>query len=143
MVIVTHAIIKKQNKVPEKEILKAENIFVKYFKDKITEQKMKTYTLVEVSDQIIGIKGTPSRDKFEYELQLDLIGKAIRESRKERNLTQEQLGELIGVQKAQISRLERSAGNVTMETLMKVFKALKAEVHLKIELSNAKISIEG
>jgi HTH-type transcriptional regulator/antitoxin HipB len=104
---------------------------------------MKTYTLDEVSDQIIGKKGTPDRDKFEYELQLDLIGKAIKASRKERNLTQEQLGELIGVQKAQISRLERSAGNVTMETLMKVFKALKAEVHLKIELLNSKISIEG
>ena len=104
---------------------------------------MKTYTLDEVSDQIIGKKGTPDRDKFEYELQLDLIGKAIKASRKERNLTQEQLGELIGVQKAQISRLERSAGNVTMETLMKVFKALKAEVHLKIELPNSKISIEG
>ena len=104
---------------------------------------MKTYTLDEVSDQIIGKKGTPNRDKFEYELQLDLIGKAIKASRKERNLTQEQLGELIGVQKAQISRLERSAGNVTMETLMKVFKALKAEVHLKIELLNSKISIEG
>ena len=104
---------------------------------------MKTYTLDEVSDQIIGKNGTPGRDKFEYELQLDLIGKAIKASRKERNLTQEQLGELIGVQKAQISRLERSAGNVTMETLMKVFKALKAEVHLKIELLNSKISIEG
>jgi hypothetical protein len=42
---------------------------------------MKTYTLDEVTDKIVGKKGTPTRDKFEYELQMDLIGKAIKESR--------------------------------------------------------------
>jgi HTH-type transcriptional regulator/antitoxin HipB len=79
--------------------------------------------------------------KFEYELQMDLIGKAIKESRQERKLTQEQLGELVGVQKAQISRLESNASNVTMDTLMKVFTALKAKVKLQIELPNAKFNV--
>lgn len=65
---------------------------------------MKTYTLDEVQDRLIGKMGTPGRDKFEYELQLDLIGQAIKQTRKERNLTQEELGKLIGVQKSQISR---------------------------------------
>ncbi len=78
---------------------------------------MKTYTLDEVTDKIIGKKGTQNRDKFEYELQMDLIGKAIKESRKERNLTQEQLGELVGVQKTQISRLENNASNVLTELI--------------------------
>ncbi len=36
---------------------------------------MKTYTLDEVQDKMIGKIGTPERDKFEYELQMDLIGK--------------------------------------------------------------------
>lgn len=102
---------------------------------------MKTYTLDEVTDKIIGKKGTPNRDKFEYELQMDLIGQAIKESRKERKLTQEQLGELVGVQKAQISRLESNASNVTMDTLMKVFAALKAKVKLQIELPKAKFNL--
>ena len=95
---------------------------------------MKTYTLDQVQDTLIGEKGTPERDIFEYELQMDLIGKSVKQSRKERNLTQEELGKLIGVQKAQISRLENNAGNVTMDTLLRVFTALKAKVTFKGEL---------
>jgi len=102
---------------------------------------MKAYTLDEVQDKLIGKKGTPERDKFEYELQMNLIGKAIRQTRQERQLTQEELGKLIGVQKAQISRLESNAGNVTIETLMKVFSALKAKVKLQVELPNLNISV--
>ena len=102
---------------------------------------MKTYTLDEVTDQIVGKIGTKNRDKFEYDLQMDLIGNAIRESRKERNLTQEDLGKLIGVQKAQISRLENNASNATIDTLMRVFSALKANVKFQVELPNLNISI--
>ena len=102
---------------------------------------MKTYTLDEVQDQLIGQKGSPARDLFEYELQLDLIGKAIKQSRKERNLTQEELGKMVGVQKAQISRLENNAGNVTMETLLRVFTALKAKVKFQVELTDLKYEI--
>lgn len=102
---------------------------------------MKTYTLDEVQDKLIGKRGTPDREIFEYELQMDLIGKAIKEARKERNLTQEELGKLIGVQKAQISRLESNASNATMETLLKVFTALKAKIKLQVELPNLNISV--
>ena len=98
---------------------------------------MKTYTLDEVQDKLIGKKGTVARDKFEYELQMDLIGKAIKQTRQERKLTQEQLGLLVGVQKAQISRLESNVGNVTIDTLLKVFGALKAKVKFQIELPKA------
>lgn len=86
---------------------------------------MKTYTLQEVQDELIGKLGTAERDKFEYELKMDLIGKAIRRSRQERQLTQEELGELIGVQKAQISKLENNASNATIDTLIRIFSALK------------------
>ena len=102
---------------------------------------MKTYTLDQVQDELIGQIGTVSRDIFEYELQMDLIGKAIKQTRKERNLTQEELGKLIGVQKAQISRIENNASNVTIDTLLRVFTALKATVKLQIELPNLNISV--
>ena len=88
---------------------------------------MKSYTLDQVQDKLIGKVGTTERDLFEYELQMDLIGKAIKQARKERHLTQEELGILVGVQKAQISRLENNAGNVTLDTLLRVFTALKAK----------------
>jgi HTH-type transcriptional regulator / antitoxin HipB len=102
---------------------------------------MKTHTLDEVQDKLVGKIGTPERDRFEYELQMDLIGKAIKQTRQERKLTQEELGKLIGVQKAQISRIESNASNVTIETLMKVFGALHANVKLQIELPHLKISL--
>ncbi|MNQ65952.1 Antitoxin HipB [compost metagenome] len=72
---------------------------------------------------------------------MDLIGNAIKQTRKERNLTQEELGKLIGVQKAQISKLEKNAGNVTLETVIKVFTALKATVKFQIELKDLTISL--
>lgn len=102
---------------------------------------MKTYTLDHVQDELIGKRGTPERELFESELQIDLIGQAIKKVRKERNLTQEELGKLIGVQKAQISRLENHTSNVTMETLLKVFTALKAKIKFQIELSNLNLSV--
>lgn len=102
---------------------------------------MKTYTLDQVQDELVGKIGTAKRDLFEYELQMDLIGKAIKQTRKERNLTQEQLGKLIGVQKAQISRLENNASNVTVETLLRVFTALNAKVKLHVQLADLNINV--
>ena len=102
---------------------------------------MKTYTLDDVQDTLIGKIGTPERDLFEYELQMDFIGRAIKQTRQERNLTQAELGKLIGVQKAQISRLENKTSNVTMDTLLKVFTALKAKVKLQIELPNINVNV--
>ena len=102
---------------------------------------MKTYTLDEIQDKLIGKKGTTKRDIFEYELQMDLIGKAIKQTRQNRNMTQEQLGKLIGVQKAQISRIENNASNVTMDTLLRVFTALKAKIKLQVELPDLNLSV--
>ena len=81
------------------------------------------------------------RDRYEFELNLELLGEMIRVTRRQRNLTQEQLGELIGVQKAQISKLEKNANNVTVETILKVFNALKAKVNFKIELQNKRTTL--
>ena len=63
---------------------------------------------------------------------MDVLGKMIKTARQERNLTQEQLGELVGVQKAQISKLESSANGATIDTILKVFKALKADIHFNV-----------
>ncbi|KQB37512.1 helix-turn-helix domain-containing protein [Flavobacterium aquidurense] len=103
---------------------------------------MKKYTLDEVTDEIVGKIGTSNRDRFEYDLQMDLIGSAIKETRKERHLTQEELGKLVGVQKAQISKLENNVGNISLETLIKIFTALKARVKFQIELTDLNISLD-
>ena len=64
---------------------------------------MKTYSLENLTDKYIGKKGTKKRDKFEHELRLELLGQAIKQARQERKLTQEELGEIVGVKKSQIS----------------------------------------
>lgn len=97
---------------------------------------MKTYTLEEVTDKYIGQKGTQKREQFETELRLDAISHAIKQAREESNLTQEELGKLIGVQKSQISILESDLKNVSFEVVLKVFKALNDKISFKIELAN-------
>lgn len=102
---------------------------------------MKTYRLDELTDKYIGKKGTKKRDSFEQELRLDLLGHAIKQARLERNLTQEQLGELVGVQKAQISKIENAATDARFDTMLKVFKALKAKVNFTVEIDKQKLML--
>jgi DNA-binding XRE family transcriptional regulator len=101
---------------------------------------MKKYSLEELTDKHIGKKGTNKRDEFENELRFDLLGHAIKQARQERNLTQEQLGELVGVKKAQISKIENSTTDARFETILKVFKALDAKVIFNVELNKRKLA---
>jgi len=98
-------------------------------------KKINTVSIESMLDKHIGKHGTKKREAFEYELRLELLGEAIRQARQKRNLTQEQLGELVGVQKAQISKLENNATNARFDTLLKVFEALQAKVIFKVELN--------
>lgn len=103
------------------------------------KQGLKTYSLDEITDKHIGKRGTPKREAFEIELRLDLLGEAIKKARLARNLTQEDLGRLVGVQKAQISKLENSLTDARFETIIKVFNALNAKIHFNVELLNQTI----
>jgi HTH-type transcriptional regulator / antitoxin HipB len=107
----------------------------------VKSQGLKTYSLDEITDKHIGKRGTPKRENFENELRLDLLGDAIRQARLARNLTQEELGRLVGVQKAQISKLENSLTDARFETILKVFKALNAKVSFNVELRNRKVKV--
>jgi DNA-binding XRE family transcriptional regulator len=102
--------------------------------------KFKTVSLDSMIDKHIGEIGTIRRDAFENELRIDLLGQTIKQVRQERNLTQEQLGELVGVQKAQISKIENSVKNARFETILKVFDALGAKVNFNVELTNMKLA---
>ena len=88
---------------------------------------MKFYTLEEIKDELIGAEGTPARDTYEAELKLFLVGEAVRREREKKHLTQEQLGQLVGVKRAQIAKIEAGKG-VSLSALMRVFKAMGAEI---------------
>jgi len=96
---------------------------------------MKTYSLEELTDNYIGKRGTAEREEFENELRLDLLGQAIKQVRQERNLTQEALGELVGVKKAQISKIENCTTDARVTTILKVFNALGARINFNVELN--------
>lgn len=104
-------------------------------------KEIKTKNLSEMKDKYIGKVGTKEREEYEYELRMDVLGKMIKSARQERHLTQEELGRLIGVQKAQISKLESSANSATIDTIIKVFKALKVEINFNVKLENTFIEL--
>jgi transcriptional regulator with XRE-family HTH domain len=56
------------------------------------------------------------------------------------NLTQEQLGELVGVQKAQISKIENSAKSARLETILRVFEAMGATVNFTVEINKNRLA---
>ncbi len=92
--------------------------------------------LEQYKDETLGMPGIPERDKYEFDLQLEILGHMIRQTRKERKLTQAQLGDLLGVQKAEISKLERNARNMTLGTALKVFRAMGANIRFSIILDD-------
>ena len=107
----------------------------------MSKQVLKTHSLEEITAKHIGKRGTPKREAFEQELRIDLLGEAIKEARLARNLTQEELGQLVGVQKAQISKLENCLTDARFETILKVFKALNASIHFTVVLLNQKAKL--
>ncbi len=97
---------------------------------------MKLHTLDEMTDRYIGRVGTPKRDAFEQKLAAELhayhVGEAIKRAREANNLTQEQLGERLGVHRAQVCRLE-SGKSITLASMMRAFKALGVQVSLDMK----------
>ena len=92
-----------------------------------------------ISDKLYrtsNLEGTKEREEYEYKLSMDVLGKMIKSVGQERHLTQEELGRLIGVQKAQISKLESSTNSATIDTIIKVFKSLKAEINFNVKFEN-------
>ncbi len=105
------------------------------------EKKLKTVPLDAMIDRHIGKLGTPDREAFENELRMDFIGEAIKQARLQRNLTQQELGKLVGVQKAQISKIENSLTDARFETILKVFKALGAKVNFQVSLMDNSLNL--
>ena len=89
---------------------------------------MKIYSLDEVTNEIIGEQGTIERNEFDNKVEEALnayrVGEAIRKARIQHNLTQEELGEKIGVKRSQICKLENGRCSPTLSTMSRVFRAL-------------------
>ena len=105
------------------------------------DKELEMFTLDQIKDEFIGEIGTEKRTLYEQELKIEILGDLIKKVRLERKMTQQELGKLIRVQRAQISKLENNTTNVTLETILRVFSALKAKVNFNVELLNSNIKI--
>ena len=96
------------------------------------ENKFKTISHDELIDKQFGVKGTPKRDEFEAELQADVIAYQLKELRIKQHLTQEQLAEKVGIDKTQISKIEKGNRNLTLDTITRIASALGAKVNFSL-----------
>lgn len=84
-------------------------------------------TQEQMLDKYVGKKGTPKREEYEAEVRKALddyrIGEAIKAERRKQGLTQEQLGERMGVQKSQVSKIENGK-SPAYSSIIRAFQAL-------------------
>ena len=92
----------------------------------------KLYTHEDMLDAVLGKQGTVLRDEYESDMNSFLMGEAIKKARQSRHLTQEQLGELMGVKKAQVSRIE-GGRNLTFTTIARAFKAMGISASFEVQ----------
>jgi len=102
---------------------------------KTKRSKMDTTSWKDIKDTVYGKKGTERRDELERDFESFKIGLLLRKAREEKNLTQEQLGELVDKKRTYISRVENNGSNLTLKTLYDIVeKGLGGKVKISIEV---------
>ena len=97
--------------------------------------KNNTKTLSQLIDVQYGKKGTPKRDRFEKGYETFKLGAMIHDARLEKGLTQEQLAEKCGTNKAYISKVENDIKDVRISTLQKIVEVgLGGQLNLSVTL---------
>ncbi|MED3995300.1 helix-turn-helix domain-containing protein [Peribacillus sp. NPDC096447] len=71
---------------------------------------------------------------------ITLIGKNIKTIRKQKNLTQEALSEMCGLQTSFLAGIERGDRNITLQTLERIIDGLEVEPQELFTFSNIKIT---
>jgi len=98
-------------------------------------EEMETKSWKEIKNTVYGKKGTERRDELERDFESFKIGLLLRKARKEKNLTQEQLGKLIDKKRTYISRVENNGSNLTLKTLYDIVeKGLGGKVKISIQI---------
>ncbi|HOX77865.1 MAG TPA: helix-turn-helix transcriptional regulator [Bacteroidales bacterium] len=94
-----------------------------------------TKTWSTIKDEVFGIKGTERRDGLEREMEAIRIGLMIREARLAKNMTQQELADLISKKRSYISRIEKDGSNMNLKTLYEIIeKGLGGKLEISIEL---------
>jgi HTH-type transcriptional regulator / antitoxin HipB len=82
-----------------------------------------------------GERGTPKRVAFEEGFKEFKVGVLLQEARLKKGLTQEQLAEKCGTNKAYISKIENNIKDVRLSTLRKIIEiGLEGNLELSVKL---------
>jgi len=82
-----------------------------------------------------GKRGTQKREAFEKGFEEFKLGVLIQEARRKKGMTQQQLADKVGTNKAYISRVENDIKDVRLSTLQKIVEVgLGGELELAIKL---------
>jgi len=73
-------------------------------------------------DTQYGKLGTPEREKYEEGFEAFKLGVMLKQLREDQGMTQEQLAEKCGTTKTYISRIENSASDIRLSTVMRIFR---------------------
>ena len=97
--------------------------------------KNNTKPLAQIIDEQFGKKGTLKREKFDKGYEAFKLGAMIHEARLEKGLTQEQLADKCGTNKAYISKVENDIKDVRISTLQKIVEVgLGGQLNLSVVL---------
>lgn len=89
----------------------------------------RSFKAKELLEQRYGKKGTESREEFREEAFSYYFGEIIKNRRKELNLSQEQLADMIGKKRPYISRIENGE-DIRMSNFVLVANALDLSIQL-------------
>lgn len=96
---------------------------------------METKSWKDIKDTVYGKNGTERRDELERDFESFKIGLLLRKAREDKNLTQEQLGQLVDKKRTYISRVENNGSNLTLKTLYDIVeKGLGGKIKISIEV---------
>ena len=92
-------------------------------------------TLDEIIEKKYGKKGNPKREKWEQEFEAFKLGVLLEDARIKLNMTQEELAEKCGTNKAYISRIENDASDIRLSTLMRIIQqGLGGQLKLTLQI---------
>jgi len=91
--------------------------------------------LSELIDKEYGERGTSRREEYERGFEEFKLGYLIQEARKKKGMTQQELAEKAGTNKAYISRVENDIKDVRVSTLRKIVEpGLGGKLELGVKL---------
>ncbi|MCD5969614.1 helix-turn-helix domain-containing protein [Riemerella anatipestifer] len=87
-------------------------------------------TMNEYIDTTHGKVGTPQREEFQAKALAYYYGELIREARKERDLTQEELAKKVGKNRAYIAKIEQGKTDLQLSNFLALLRALDLSMNI-------------